>query len=324
MRTSLKRKYASAAKKRPCSHVSTQTLGMVSQTHNDKAHEPSVLLPGSPNGRKQEEDGQRNDDDGELELDIGSVEHDNDKLHREAEEEEKVKLEQSDKNLICQVAALHADVGGDVLVDAPRKLVVELPADDGHEDGAEGEDAGNRNQERLDLRPDFRVNQQVLVEQPFVGFLDLVDLDGTVDEESEVEEAEPDDLDRVFQAERIVDEADKEDVRKDEEREVSGTCQWFSSGSLPGCLRWYCAGLGWDLGPFLHSVRHIVLESGKHEALKAQHQQRLDDGDAEEGPAPARVGDVHHRERSSAAAGESCGDGESRAERVEPVAEAES
>lgn len=90
-----------------------------------------------------------------------------------------------------------------MLVDCPRKLVVQLPRHEDHQDGSEPHDTGNDDQERLRLGPDHWADL-VHVGQDRNRVLDLVDLDCAVDQETDVADTETNDLNRVFQPKRIV------------------------------------------------------------------------------------------------------------------------
>lgn len=96
-------------------------------------------------GEQQDDNCDRYRCNGQPEFRIAGSIDDNDELDREAEEEEKVELEQGNvdlesscqqcdlsvkvkkTDLVDQVSPLQAQVCRDVLVDGPRKLVVQLP-----------------------------------------------------------------------------------------------------------------------------------------------------------------------------------------------------
>ncbi len=55
--------------------------------------------------------------------------------------------------LICQISTLHFQVGTNMLVDGPRKFVVQFSSHKGHGNRAHRNHARNRDQERVDLVP---------------------------------------------------------------------------------------------------------------------------------------------------------------------------
>lgn len=205
-------------------------------THNHSAHDGLAFSSCSPNSSKQKQDCEWNDNNSEFEFNIVCLQDDDNKLYGEAEKEEKVELEQCDKNLICEIATLHPEICRNVLVNAPGELIVELPADDGHENSSESMDTWDCNQEGLDRRPYSGIHQQVVASRvisgkPGVCFLNLLNLDSAVDQQSEVKNAKSDDLDSVLQAQSIINQCDEKYVPKDEQCEVgwNGSGLWWRS-----------------------------------------------------------------------------------------------
>lgn len=133
---------------------------------------------------------------------LGGGHHDQE-LDGKAKEKEEIELQQSDVNLVGEVATLHAQVRADVLVDGPRELVVQLPRDKGHQKGSKGDDTRNDDQERLGLGPDDGANL-VHVRQNGYGILNLSHLNSAVDQETEITRAQPDDLNGVFHLQCVI------------------------------------------------------------------------------------------------------------------------
>ena len=107
--------------------------------------------------------------------------HNNHKLHSESEEEEKVEFEQGNVDLKGQISSLHSQVGRDMLVNGPRKFVVELPGTNGKQRGADGQDTGYGNEKWLRLAPNGKINI------PSCGQLkDGLLLHGAVDEQTDI------------------------------------------------------------------------------------------------------------------------------------------
>src|SRR5690606_24733261 len=151
-----------------------------------------VLPSSGPHGRQQEYDCQWNHHNRQLELNVISLQNDNQELNGKAQEKEEVEFEQSDENLISQIATLHSKVCGDVLVNGPGELIVELPANYRHQDSTECEYTWDCNEKRLNIRPDSLLHNQCFsteCAQVLIGFFDLILLNGGIDEQCDVEEA---------------------------------------------------------------------------------------------------------------------------------------
>lgn len=105
------------------------------KAYDDANHASSGFTSDEPSSTQQNNDGYGNRDDRQVELGIvlGGGDH-NQELHGKAEEEEEIELQQSDVDLIGEVATLHAEVRTDVLVNRPRKLVVQLPRNEDHQE----------------------------------------------------------------------------------------------------------------------------------------------------------------------------------------------
>jgi hypothetical protein len=129
-------------------------------------------------------------------------------------------------NLECQISLLHPEVGTDVLVDTPSKLVVQLPANHSHQNRRQGDHAGYRNQKWSDLWPDIFFSERLLgyrgrIRQSGIRILDLVHLNGGIYQHGQIEYADTNDLDGVLQPECVIAETDEENVREDEQRQIA-------------------------------------------------------------------------------------------------------
>jgi hypothetical protein len=108
-----------------------------------------------------------------------------------------------------------------VLVDGPRKLVVQLPSLKCKQKGRKGHQTRQGNQQRADLWPK-RGQHEVLAPQALCGVLDLVKLDGGIDEDAEVVDDETDDLNRVLEAQGVPYEPEFVQIAEHEYGEVGG------------------------------------------------------------------------------------------------------
>ncbi len=123
--------------------------------------------------------------------------------------------------LVCQIAPLQSQVGADVLVDGPGKLVVELPGDEAKSQGCDGHEHRDGDEHGLDGEPEVG-GDEVLVVEDLCGVSDLVVLDGGVDHDADVVDDEADDLDGVLQAQGVPDEEQLVQVGEHEDGEVGG------------------------------------------------------------------------------------------------------
>ena len=101
--------------------------------------------------------------------------------------------------LVNEVTSLQAQVGRDVFVDCPRKFVIQLPRHKTECYRTQCKNAGYCNQEWLDITSKAGFNLRSLV-QDLNGAINLVVLDGSVYEKSQVVKTKSDDLNRVLEA----------------------------------------------------------------------------------------------------------------------------
>lgn len=198
---------------------------------------------GDEGGEEEETDGDGDRDDGEVELKVGEVRTDDDQeLHREREEEEEIELEEGDVDLSvrlatlpgynsmeythleCQVSPLEPQIRRDVLVDGPCELAVKLPGDSAEQNGTQGDDTGTREKEPVNLVPDvqtdLRLSPTGRIKQGVNGFLDLGHLHTRIDEHAGIVKAEPDDLNCVLRAQRIIHQDQLVQEAEDEQSQV--------------------------------------------------------------------------------------------------------
>ena len=132
-----------------------------SAEEEDDGEEHAELVLSSGPECCHDEDDDRDWDSGDRDpfLGVCDVVDDDEELDCEAQKEEEIELQQSDVNLFslsfsphsaigvtlsyleCQETTLHSEVCANVLVDCPRKLIVQLPRLEGHHEGEEGDDA---------------------------------------------------------------------------------------------------------------------------------------------------------------------------------------
>lgn len=89
-----------------------------------------------------------------------------------------------------------------MLVDSPCKFVVQFPCHANHQDRSEGDNARNGDEYWLGLVPEINVQD---ICQDAYGFLDLFNLHCTVDQQSNIADADSNDLNGVFEAQSVVD-----------------------------------------------------------------------------------------------------------------------
>lgn len=109
--------------------------------------------------------------------------------------------------LIMKEALLHAIIGANVLENVPSKLLVELPGNVYHDDGGDSDDDRSGNQVGLDIVPqhgrcDAFLQRTVDLEDS-KSHLNLLKLESRVDQESQIGDADADDLNCVLHAQRI-------------------------------------------------------------------------------------------------------------------------
>lgn len=134
-------------------------------------------------------------------------------------------------DLVDQKPFLHAQIGADLLVDGPGEFAIQLPCYKGQEEGADTNNNGNSDQEGHDIGPVLR-SEEVQSHQAVGGIQDLIELDGSIYQNSQVHKYQANDLNSVLRGESIVDEDELVDEGEDEETKVGRN----SSGELGGRL----------------------------------------------------------------------------------------
>lgn len=189
---------------------------------NDDTHHARLVLPaGEIGGGEQNGDGDGNGDNCQSKFRVVLLCDNDDKLNDETEEEEEIELEQSNVNLVVEEALLHAVISTNVLENVPSVFLVDLPGDKDHANGREGDNGRDGNQVRLDIAPEVSSSgvllEGIVLPKNIECLLNLVNLNGSVDHESQVGEADSDNLDSVLLAEGIPD--DNESVEEAENEE---------------------------------------------------------------------------------------------------------
>lgn len=171
---------------------------------NGKKHS-ELVLPSRPECcHNEDDDSDRDSGDRNPFLGICDVVDDNEELYSEAQEEEEIELQQSNVNLYnvsislhtkfvslwsyleCQETTLHSEVCADMLVDCPRKLIVQFPRLERHYKAEERDDARNCQKIWPDCGPDRIIRQDVYRNQTVDSFFDLVILNGRINEHATV------------------------------------------------------------------------------------------------------------------------------------------
>lgn len=146
-----------------------------------------------------------------------------------------------------------------MFVDSPCKLIVQLPGDEGKDDGGYSHEDGQGDEHGLDLGPEI-IRDEVVLVQGLDRIPDLILLDGGIDENANVVDDESDDLNGVFHAQSIVYEYQLVDVSEHEYGEISGDGAGFimdivdvlceaaleSAEYITRRQRRVSKGLGWD------------------------------------------------------------------------------
>lgn len=108
-----------------------------------------------------------------------------------------------------------------MFVNSPRKLIVQLPGDETHDDREECNNNGNRHQKWSNILPDIIFLQDIAPEfESFDSPVNLVELDCSIHQHTNIVDAESDDLNGVFESQRIPDEDQLIQETEDEECEV--------------------------------------------------------------------------------------------------------
>jgi hypothetical protein len=166
--------------------------------------------------------------------------------------------------LIDQKALLHPQIGADLLIDVPTEFSVQLPGEKRQRSSSEGDDAWQGNQGPLDLRK-VCGREKMLTLECNGSLLDLVNLNGRVDQKTEVVDAQADDLNRVLASQRIVSKQHLVDEAEDEKGEVGGN----GSGIISSIRRRSIRSLGVDF-----TLKLAEDESVQREQLLAKRKGR--------------------------------------------------
>jgi hypothetical protein len=108
-----------------------------------------------------------------------------------------------------------------MFVDGPCELVVEFPSKESKHNRHNSHDNGQSNQHRLDFLPEMREDKGRFIECGN-GLLDLIELNGSIDENADIVQDEPDDLNCVLESQGVVYKNNLVDETKHEDGEVCG------------------------------------------------------------------------------------------------------
>lgn len=104
-------------------------------------------------------------------------------------------------------ALLHAIVGANVLKNVPSKLLVELPGNVYHDNSGDSNDDRGGNKVGLDIVPQHgrcdALLQRAVDLEDSKSHLNLLKLEGRVNQKSQIGDADADDLNRVLHAQRV-------------------------------------------------------------------------------------------------------------------------
>ena len=117
---------------------------------------------------------------------------------------------------------LHTVIGTDLLQDIPRKFLIEFPGAHAHSKSGDANDRGDGIEKGRAASPyrftcAVQKNGPVFVSELINGSINLVDLENGVDEESQVGDAKPDNLNGVLPAQGIP--REKEDIEEAEDEQ---------------------------------------------------------------------------------------------------------
>lgn len=246
--------------------------------NDDNDHTDLLLSPGEESGADENRNGNRDGGSSQSVLHNLDIAHDDKELDGESEEEEEIEFKESDVDLVIQESLLHPVVSSDRLEDIPSKDLVQLPGNKGHGKGAGGEDAGNGDQEGAYLAP------QVLMiggDRPgrahfLDGDLNLFDLDGGIDHDSQVGDADSNDLNGVLVSQSIPD--DNELVEESENEQSEEGRDRTPLGIVTRLVL---------------IVDQAILECGEDVGFENHANEGLAESDEEEAPRPQRG---HERE----------------------------
>lgn len=272
----------------------------------DNGHARLVLLLGEVGGCEQDTDGDGDRGNREGEFGVRGFGNNDDKLNDESEEEEKVEFEERNVNLLDSRLAegsvaggwamsavdafstylvvkeplLHAVISTNDLEDIPRKLLVELPGAEDHASRGESNHSRGGNEKRSNVGPQ-QIRGHALAQsidrcQHINSHLNLVHLDGRVDEQGQVSNADANDLNRVLHAKRVPDDNQLVKEAKDEESEEGRDRLVLRLGIV-----------GVDVGS------EAYLELAKDVRLETQADDSLDAGDGHKGGRPLALEERH-------------------------------
>jgi len=123
--------------------------------------------------------------------------------------------------LESEESTFHAEIGTDVLVDGPGKLIIQLPGNESHGKSENPNDTGNHEQEGFDVLPEGCVRLDVSIRHQLCdGLVDLIILDRGINEHATVVDTQADDLNGILESQRVVNKDQLVEETEDKEGEV--------------------------------------------------------------------------------------------------------
>ena len=176
--------------------------------------------------------------------------------------------------LIGEIPLLQPQIGGNVLVDRPGKLVVQLPRHKTQYHRPQGQHAGRSNQAGIQIlqRADIDIPCPKLPDR----LIDLVDLHRRIYHHAQIVQTEPNHLNRILQSQRIPHQQQLIYEPEYENRQIRGYRQRARRRIAAFRRR-----------------RQTRLELPEHVRLQAQADDGLGQRHEGEGPGPRRAGHVH-------------------------------
>ena len=169
---------------------------------NDGDDANLVLAAGEEGGENKYDDTEWDGSNGEPKLKVLVIDND-EKLNRETEEKEKIKLEESDVNLIVEKALLHVVVGTNVLENVPSELLIELPGNTAHGNCHNTNDDGKGDEKAPQFLPQVWFPEPAGCVNGNNCIQDLIRLEGGKYEECKIGDADNYHLNRVLHAKSI-------------------------------------------------------------------------------------------------------------------------
>jgi hypothetical protein len=200
-------------------------------TYNDDNHSRCRFSAYKPSTTQQDDNGDRDGCHGERKLGSTFSRDQHQELDGETQEEEEIKLQEGDVNLVSEVTALHLQIRADMLVDSPRELVIEFPSDKSHQQCPQGHNARNDDEERLRLVPHIQLDLVHII-KGCDSFSNLLHLHSAIDQETDIANTQPNDLNGILHPQSVIHQDQFIEETKTIEGEEGGDC--FGGGTIVG------------------------------------------------------------------------------------------